>query len=768
MVTARSDAGYSEDFESTVADGASSAAAEVSDDALSEPTQRTASILESFDSPSTSDGSGSARAAPAPALAVGGAGGSPLPSPAAAPDETFGTPGASPPTSDGSVLSTDPLGQAEARLAAEEADLASLERAIERATELKLREIWRDKGLSEAAARDPARARSRRERMVLSKRDADVADVERQRAAARAEVARQRLYFEQARVARGSPPRKQRRTGARTEAGAVADAAMEDSTGASVITEDMPSTAGGSSASSPIPSEILGGGSDGESGAVSDVSGSSAEQQRRVDDLQGMLNARKREASKLALAVKERSLAAELEAVDAVVKANRAALETPVVVPPMEEALPSDVSGAGTAGGASAEGRDAPSTSEGASGAAVAEPAPVLPVHTAGTATEPAPDSSSVRTDSSILDETFPSEDTDISLDESSGAAPAVAPEAAAAEGTTAAEAAAIDAEPASPTSEAAATSESIEEESAASFVSDTSSAGSEDAVEATSTAAGAPLSTTLGAPSAPAELPERPSTSRGRAAGEDGGETDGSDELIEVESGESDSDGFEEYTTDDLELDEDEVDAEIGAAVVAAGGEELDTPVPAVSEPPPPQLRIDAAYAADFVAAALADSNPEERMRDGGPEAVPISAEWLERRAAARARAEGAEGAGGHAPEQAVWDRALLDAVNEALMELGPYRPRGVSVSGVALQGEHLSKAVQAKVASWLSLPAKASVDAVLAADALADEATWLMLEEEQYELKLELADAIFEDLVEDAVGALDRAETVRNRVVL
>jgi hypothetical protein len=56
--------------------------------------------------------------------------------------------------------------------------------------------------------------------------------------------------------------------------------------------------------------------------------------------------------------------------------------------------------------------------------------------------------------------------------------------------------------------------------------------------------------------------------------------------------------------------------------------------------------------------------------------------------------------------------------------------------------------------------------VDSVLAADALADERSWLMLDEEGHELKLEFADAIFEDLVMDAVGALDRAEAIRNRL--
>ena len=40
------------------------------------------------------------------------------------------------------------------------------------------------------------------------------------------------------------------------------------------------------------------------------------------------------------------------------------------------------------------------------------------------------------------------------------------------------------------------------------------------------------------------------------------------------------------------------------------------------------------------------------------------------------------------------------------------------------------------------------------------------VLLDEEGHELKLEFADAIFEDLVMDAVGALDRAEAIRNRL--
>ena len=181
--------------------------------------------------------------------------------------------------------------------------------------------VWADRGSD--------RAPSRRERVVVSQLAADKADVERRRADARAEVARQRLYFEQARVARGSPPRDRPRAVAPAVAGALLsqlDASAAPSEAPTDVGSDDAeevSSFGGADSTvasevqrSPAPStfeaDSVADGMD-HSGTDSDGSGGTMGATRRVGDLQGMVDARRREAAKLALAVKERALNAELK-----------------------------------------------------------------------------------------------------------------------------------------------------------------------------------------------------------------------------------------------------------------------------------------------------------------------------------------------------------------------------------------------------------------------------------------------------------------------
>lgn len=1002
-----------------------------------------------------------------------------------------------PPSSDTSLLSVHPLDRAEARLEAEDKALAVKEAELEAAARAKIASIWESRGLGEAAAAAPGRAPSRRERVVLTQLAADKADIDRKRAAARAEVARQRLYFEQARAARGSPPRELfRARGAEPPLAAAQQQQQPAATTAasvgemSEIAEDMSQFADAASGdTSPVQTDILESDaaepSDGDA-ATSDASGSSGERaRRRVGDLQSEVDAKRREATKLALAVQERALAAELEAVEAAIDAQRAVLAAPPVVARpapipantvapaaaeplpeasvadeapsevysesfdmasvsqhdasismggrghassagrapsvvtdiasiLEESLPSDdasdpsdLSGvedaaAAAVAAARARGRATaaaavaapaaaplppPSTAHTdmtsileeslptqdsssdpsfgvddaiAAAAAPSSPSPAaspalrveVPVVEADAAPLVSPLSVSVATEgTSILEESLPSQDSgsgsgsggapssgagstsggvaldataaDATIDRSasqlsdsapsqesdpsSGAgstsgpgisaqakpseelasqSPALrvevpvieigtepsaaspmaptevssileesilsepsgsgsdpssfaastngadlstepAPEAsndaggnpepelepepqrpeeetaiaqAEVEETPLPEAEAQPApptavadptSPATPASPSAATEvSSILEES---LISDTSEATEDVSALHVAEAPRSPLGATAASEieSAPAAAPdaedlpfERPGTSRGRpaeptaeappqAAAEVAAE-DSDEELIDVsESDEEpadDSDGFEEYTTDDLELDEDVIDmATAGEMVAEAAETDVDSPVVAPYEPPPPSLRVDAAYAADFVADMLADSGllAGGEAPEWAPEAPPVASQWLTDRTAAQ-EAEALAGDGGdedgHA--QKAWDRALFDATNEALLSLAGADSRPRTPSGVLLAGEPLLAAVQHRVQSWFACAAAASVDSVLAADALADERSWLMLDEEGHELKLEFADAIFEDLVMDAVGALDRAEAIRNRL--
>ncbi|KAK9802869.1 hypothetical protein WJX72_003771 [[Myrmecia] bisecta] len=113
----------------------------------------------------------------------------------------------------------------------------------------------------------------------------------------------------------------------------------------------------------------------------------------------------------------------------------------------------------------------------------------------------------------------------------------------------------------------------------------------------------------------------------------------------------------------------------------------------------------------------------------------------------------------------QHIHNKLLYDAVNEALVHFfslaarrqpAPAWIRRLQPLRRLPQGPELTAAVKQRVMKWAAQQHDEHVDAMLAEDAVEDDRTWAIIEEEEAEVRFDISEAIWDDLIADTADTL------------